>query len=510
MKRKVLSLLLCLSLLVLTFSPANFVFAEDAALQENTEPFITLDCVNYTNVAPLSSTVPARRKMNKLSGVKNGTDNSGIETSKTMTTNEDGTYTLRLESYVTGSTMTSVTQKPTDTVLVLDTSGSMSDFINVADKGSVANLDPKYADYYKWHDGLVWRDMRYQNGQWQYASLLGWKDCGDSWFGNAAGIQKINALKIAVNDFIDSASEKEGDNRIAIVTYASNSTISNQLTSVPDDANELKDTINGLRASGATAADNGMQNAQTIINSISPDRDSNKVVIMFTDGEPNHQNGFDFNVANDTISASKSMKDKGTTVYTIGVVEGADPTNYTSNINKYLHHVSSNYPNAESMDRSGNLNPNADPFHGGKSYYLSADNLQSLSDIFQSISDEIGGASVTLGTDTVVKDVISDYFQLPAGVDTSRIIVKTADCNEFSGDIPVWMNEQTVGLTAAIDGKTVSVSGFDFSENWVGMNEATGAVHPGKKLIIEIPVKPRNGFIGGNAVPHQRQRFRHL
>ena len=128
-KGKVLSLLLAMSVSVAALVPANAVVAQGAAEQESTA---TLDCVNYTNVAPLSSVVPTVRKMNKLTDAKIGTDNPGIETSKTVTKNEDGTYTLRLESYVTGSTMTSVTQKPTDTVLVLDTSGSMKEYINIS------------------------------------------------------------------------------------------------------------------------------------------------------------------------------------------------------------------------------------------------------------------------------------------------------------------------------------------------------------------------------------------
>ncbi|MCI9414045.1 MAG: VWA domain-containing protein [Clostridiales bacterium] len=502
-KGKVLSLLLAMSVSVAALVPANAVVAQGAAEQESTA---TLDCVNYTNVAPLSSVVPTVRKMNKLTDAKIGTDNPGIETSKTVTKNEDGTYTLRLESYVTGSTMTSVTQKPTDTVLVLDTSGSMKEYINVADKGSLNILDPQYASYYKWKvlGGAVWLDMQYQNDKWQYnIPILGWQDCDSTWLGDTVGIKKINAIKIAANDFIDLTSQMEGDNQIAIVTYASSSTIKNQLTPVPDGADALKNTINSLQENGATAADYGMQNAQKIIDDIPADRDSNKVVIMFTDGDPNHGSGFDASVANDTVSASKSMKNKGTTVYTIGVVEGADPTDYNLNINKYLHHVSSNYPNAESMTNGGTLNPNADPYNGGKSYYLSADNLQSLSDIFQSISDEIGGASVTLGTETVVKDVISDYFQLPAGADASKIAVKMADCYAFDGETPVWTNEKPVTLIPTIDAdrKTIRVNGFDFSKNWVGKNTSSGEVHPGKKLIIEIPIERRDGFIGGNTVP---------
>lgn len=428
-----------------------------------------------------------------------GADNPGVETSKTVKANDDGTYTLRLESYVTGETTTTTTQKPTDTVLVLDTSGSMEDYINVADKGSVADLDPQYAEYYKWNGGVFWHDMRYQDGKWQYESLLGWKDCGDSWFGDAAGIQKINALKIAANEFIDSTAAKEGDNRIAIVTYDSSAYTENGLTSVPEGTQSLKNTIDDLEAGGATAADYGMEAAERIINGISPDRDSVKTVVMFTDGEPNHGNGFNTGVANATIKASKDMKDKGTTVYTVGVFDSADPKDYSHRFNKYLHHVSSNYPDAESMEYGGYLNPKADPFNGGKSYYMAADNLQSLSDIFESISDEIGGAAAELDENTVVQDVISDYFQLSK--EANNVVVKTADCNRFEGDSPVWENEQIVDLVPTVDGRTIRVSGFDFSENWVGKNETTGAVHPGKKLIIEIQVELREGFLGGNNVP---------
>ena len=454
----------------------------------------------------LSAVIPASLAYAQGPGSGNeGADTEGVETSKTVVDNGDGTYTLRLESYVTGETTTTTTQKPTDTVLVLDTSGSMDDYMDVAKQGSLSDLDPQYADYYGWKvlDGIVYCDMRYNNGKWQYYVGLGalgsWYDCDTTWFGDTVGIKKIDALKIAANEFIDSTAAKEGDNRIAIVTYATGATTRNQLTDVSTGSDSLKGTINGLRANGATNADYGMQEAEGIINGISSDRDSVKTVVMFTDGEPNHGNGFDTSVANATISAAKDMKDAGATVYTVGVFESADPTDYSDRFNKYLHHVSSNYPDAESMEYGGYLNPKADPFNGGKSYYMAADNLQSLSDIFESISDEIGGAAAELDENTVVQDVISDYFQLSK--EANNVVVKTADCNSFEGDSPVWENVQIVDLVPAVDGRTIRVSGFDFSENWVGKNETTGEVHPGKKLIIEILVEPRAGFLGGNNVP---------
>ena len=93
----------------------------------------------------------------------------------------------------------------------------------------------------------------------------------------------------------------------------------------------LKNTVSGLSADGSTAADYGMNAAQTVLNNA--DENSTKVVVMFTDGDPNHYNGFDENVANDTISIAKNIKTNGATVYTIGMRDGADDTFPVANYN---------------------------------------------------------------------------------------------------------------------------------------------------------------------------------
>lgn len=486
--------------------------AEDTTDIAVDEELPVLNCANFTNVAPLMSAQSPVRKMLARTTEKAGTDNASVETSKTVTKNDNGTYTLRLETYVTGATQTVVTQKPTDIVLVLDTSGSMDEYIKVTNDKNLDSLNPKYAQYYRylyWQVGdHLWEksphEMQYVDGKWQYKNYQNvWTDFEGNtwnWQDDDISILKLDALKIAANEFIDSTADKNGDNQIAIVTYADGSTIKNGLRAVPENAEILKTTIKNLSAGGATYADDGMKDALEVIKGIPENRDSNKVVVFFTDGEPNHGNGFDRTVANTTVNYSKQIKDKGATVYSIGVVEGADPTNDTKDINKYLHRVSSNYLDATTY-QNGTLNPNASPFNGGKSYYLSADNLASLQEIFENISDEVGGASIKLDSSTVVKDIISDYFKLPEGTDASKIVVKTADCKSFNGDTPVWTNEQTVPLNPAIDGKTVTVKGFDFSENWVGKNKTDNTVHAGKKLIIEIPIVPEDSFLGGNNVP---------
>ena len=467
-----------------------------AYLELRFPPYEFLSCVNDTVAASLvQAAIPRRMMFRTFAATQN---DSGLETSKTVVKNEDDSYTLRLEAYATGATYTTETSKPTDIVLVLVTSGSMDEYISVADKNSVANLDPQYANYYKWNGGLMWHDMRYQDGKWQYHSVLGWKNCGDSWFGNNAGIKKIDALKIAVDGFLDSTAQNSGDNRVALVTYASGASTKKDLT---NDFTSVKNNVWELTANGATYADDGMANAKAIIDGIPANRDSNKVVIMFTDGEPNHGNGFNRTVANTTISTSKQMKDNGVTVYTVGVMEGANNADTTSDFNRYMNYVSSNYPEATSMDKGGDKYDHPD----GGNYYLTADNLETLKEIFQSISNEVGGASnSTLDTSTVLKDIISDSFQLPDGADANSIAVYTANCTAINNGVPTFGKDQSSGLSARIaeDGRTITVSGFDYSANYVGQNTTTGELHnPGKKLVVEIPIKVRTGFLGGNNVP---------
>lgn len=474
-----------------------------AYLELRFPPYEFLSCVNNTVAAPLvQAAIPRRMMFRAFAATQN---DSGLETSKTVVKNADGSYTLRLEAYATGATYTTETSKPTDIVLVLDTSGSMGDYIPVASKDTVADLDPKYADYYKWLalGGYAALDMRYQNGKWQYKTVsysypfYQWVDCGNSWTGNSAGIKKIDALKIAVDGFLNSTAQNGGDNRVALVTYASGATTVNDLT---DNFTSVKGNVEKLTANGATYADAGMSNAKAIVEGIPPERDSNKVVIMFTDGEPNHGSGFVPEVANAAIATSKDMKGKGVTVYTVGVMEGANNADTTSDFNRYMNYVSSNYPDAKSMDSSGEKYEHPD----GGNYYLTADNLKALEEIFKSISNEVGGASnSTLDTSTVLKDIISDSFQFPDGADASSIAVYTANCTAINNGVPTFGADEASGLSASIaaDGRTITVSGFDYSANYVGQNTTTGELHnPGKKLVVEIPIKVRTGFLGGNNV----------
>lgn len=281
-------------------------------------------------------------------------DTAASHATKTLTPNNDGTYNLSIN--VKGSSTSSSSQEvtPVDIVLVLDVSGSMDE--------------------------------------------------------SMTGTTKMNALKSAVNSFLDSTAaqnEKISDDNskihVSLVKFAGTQTTdvgdnmyregwnrynySQIVSDFTTDMSGLKTSVSRLRAAGATSADYGMSLAQSQLNSNSARSGAQKYVIFFTDGEPNHSNGFESSVANSAISAARNLKSKGTTIYSIGVLSDADPSadpksQHTSPVNKYMQAVSSNYPNAESYTSLGDGNYR-------KGYYKSATSSSELSLIFADIFNDI-------------------------------------------------------------------------------------------------------------------------
>lgn len=226
--------------------------------------------------------------------------------------------------------------------------------------------------------------------------------------------KRIDALKNAANHFIDTIAEQNKNvkdaskqHQVAIVKFAGEqadkvgndtyysdegylynySQTMQKLTACSGGGVEgLKGTINSIKPNGATRADNGMELAKGIT---SGREDAQKVVVFFTDGKPTRRSDFSPTVANNAIAAAKAMKDEGATVYTIGIFDGADPsadpTSYkTSDENKFMHAMSSNYPKATSYT-SGKLGDRV----AGATYYKSAANAAELDQVFADISSAI-------------------------------------------------------------------------------------------------------------------------
>ena len=257
-------------------------------------------------------------------------------------------------------------------------------------------------------------------------------------------------------------------------------------------------SIGALSAEGGTLTNLGLEMGNGIFgaNPIAEGEKRNRVVIVFSDGVPGWK-GYDSNTANSAITQAGTAKNTyGATVYSIGIFPGADATsagnqngNETEKANWFMQRVSSNtqYPQSPS-------------------YYLSAADAGTLNSIFQQISSQIetGGAETTLGSETVVKDIISPYFTLPAGTTASGIRIDTYACTGKDGNTYTWSSTSggNGGASAKVNGDQVSVTGFNFSENWCGTEtDAHGnTTVRGKKLVISFEVSPKSGFLGGNNV----------
>lgn len=267
----------------------------------------------------------------------------------------------------------------------------------------------------------------------------------------------------------------------------------------------VSNAIGALAASGATQTNLGLDMAQRILsaNPVQASEKRNRVVIVFTDGAPTSFNGFEKDVADNAITYAGTIKTTGATVYTIGIFAGANATSAGTEPTGDLDQDSSSLNSACNWFMQQVSSNNGTP--RTPSYYLSAADTGSLSNIFQQISDNIetGGSSSTLTEESVVRDIISPQFTLPAGATAADITLETYACTGKDGDTYTWrQNDTAMGATATIDGNNVSVTGFNFSDNYVGTVTNNGIVtYRGHKLVIRFSVKPQPGFLGGNNVP---------
>lgn len=360
-------------------------------------------------------------------------------------------------------------------------------------------------------------------------------------YSSSAGGTRLNALKNAATTFANAVAAKaagaDGDistpadnvnHRIAVVGFASGqyyngtnynygntevfvgsnqykygSAAQGQYGNAFQDMNtstgvgNVSASIGTLSADGGTLTNLGLEMGNGIFgaNPIAEGEKRNRVVIVFSDGVPGWS-GYDSNTANSAITQAETAKNTyGATVYSIGIFPGADATsagnqngNETEKANWFMQQVSSNNGTPQSP-----------------SYYLSAADAGTLNSIFQQISDQIetGGTTSTLTSDAVVKDIISPQFTLPAGTTAANITVKTYACTgKNANDDYTWSNNNsTMGATASISGDQVNVTGFNFSENYVGtVTENGNTTYRGHKLVISFKVQPKAGFLGGNEV----------
>lgn len=563
MKKRILSLVLCAALLL---SLCLFMGAGVVGDAPATEDFVP--AVNFTNVAPLvqanaqAANSPARaaqlRAVSAAPAAPERVQQDALVTSKTATLNADGSYKIRLESYSTGTVTQQTTTKPTDIVLVLDQSGSMAEKFSQVSRANADKEAGKTEGAYLTPND---EELRYKDGTWEYYHDGFFGGRWEAYSGNTFYSSRLLALKTAATTFVNQvskeATENNVDHRIAIVGFSSdgynnteiltgcavNNNNGVQYVAKPSSGTSrdyskyisacgtalvtpqsAKAAINYLEAAGGTETDKGMQMAKDILDNDSKKNDDrNRVVVLFTDGVPliyTYENEYNSQSttdrANRAISISNGICDKAT-VYTVGVFSGANgdlsnglPANTgnwngANKPNRFMHLVSSNYPDATAMNVTGEKNSS---LKNDDSYYLSAGDAATLNSIFEKIGNNISAPSIELGEEAQVRDIVSPYFTAPANADGITVYAEKAT---YSGGEYTWTRDDTyTGMTAAVNGSTVTVTGFDYDANFVsetGRKETNpkenGDFH-GRRLVVEFNVTVKPEFLGGNYVPTNR------
>ena len=538
-------------------------------------------------------------------------EDPGIQVVKEVNVLDDGTYTVDLEAFATGTVEFSEETVPVDLILVLDVSGSMAENINTYSytaRNSQAYSYDGYGNntyYYQHTNGNYYPVVRERTGYTgnrrynlhytvgsttYYLSGTGVTTTNPSVQGSGSTIwtgvlytrrtvssqTKLSALQTAVNNFIDVVAEKNQEildkdsnapdkelSRVSIVKLAYNRAETNYADYVPANTTYaqgntrynytqvFKDltvvreadlntantgwhaSVNALTASGATSADYAMGYANAVYNKNHTgdfaERDT--VIVMFTDGEPNHQSGFDNAVARDTVNTSKTLKDKGVKVFTVAVYDDANPADDPGevNINQYLHAVSSNYKTATAANSGWTITWGARTMKADgvtkDDYYFAASSAEELDKIFTAIAQSSAGTTSQVGAQSVMKDIVSSSFTLPEGADISTIQVSIVPWDSTTHDWSTsvkyttdqWKTEcmnylrpevteheqENVAVTISEDGKTIDITGFDYATHFQATNHADedhdGANVQTAKIVVTFPIQARPSAVtGGN------------
>ncbi len=494
----------------------------------NLDEEIVTPPADYSAVGPLMPAVTVQSVRRMLRAAPAPQAENGLILNKEAIYDEaTGKTKITLEAYTTGTVTTSSKSTPVDVVLVLDESGSMADKINqytkVYELYSSKDYYVKSGDSYikvSWCNGGLFGshdDGWYTGGHFvihwgtRYDPMTSATDTNSShvqfYEASATSMSKNAALVAAAKEFANKvyndAVTNEVDHRISVIGFSGNNASEIKVGLTNDIRNNLTDVTNaidGLKTNGGTYIEDGLANAETAFRNATPTSAAQRkrVVVIFTDGVPGSGTWNNETIngsANPAINSAYTLKNTfGATVYSIGMLNDANPElpindkdDAAARTNKFLHYLSSNYPDATSMSNGGS--------GSNQGYYLSASDTASLTAIFEKISQEIATPSIPLDSTTVIKDIIAPSFTVPAN--TSDIKLYTEDYNgtEFDGG-----RDAATGVTPVISGDTISVNGFDFNANFVSATAKPNGGGFGKKLIIEFEIETKEGFLGGNNV----------
>lgn len=399
-----------------------------------------------------------------------------VESDKTVSVKDYNARTYQVDLTASSKATQAVTKTtPYDIVMVLDTSGSMGDNLYKYTEYT-GTLNANYFNnenrYFVKTDDKIYQSLNYNSGYYGN-SYWYYKDANSNTVrvtqGGSTKIYtrtsdgtKMAALQNAAKAFVSNVKQKNPDSRISIVSFSGSASIedSNEkyLLRVGDSKATIDSWIDELDADGATNTADGLKKAKEVFSSSEKWADVNqtdgrkKMVVFLTDGVPTTHSDYSDTVASNAVThASDIKREYEADIYSLGIFDAAGSNGKLSDasiakINTFMTDVASD-----------------------ASKYMTADSIESLYNIFNSITENMPN-SVT----ATITDVIDSRFELTA---------KQKDTFAKRSDVQVTYN----------DNGTTTVTWTDTT-----VNSKTGDT-PGWHETIEI--KAKDDFIGGNMIP---------
>ena len=544
MKKRILSLVLCAAMLLSmclflgagVMDDASDAPAESTAAAQVQEP----QTVVYTAAGPFLPAVSVQPVLRAVRASGANELKDGLNLSKTATANADGSYKIRMEAYTTGTVTTTTSIAPCDIVLVLAQSGSMAYNFD-GNKTSTDSARRQYAMKQAVNTFIEAVADKYNAEKSDHriavvtfgtnaSTLMDWTlvtpaetDTAESPSGEIALKAKINGLP----------SEPEGATNVADgmkqaetlmgsgYNYTGSNTTRQKVVvlftdGVPTQQSDFDTTV----ANGAIQSAKALKDAGATVYSVGIFNGANPGQLYGDEVTTKHFGVFPCTGEVGQLWGATDMgkNSKGNDFVSADIPAG----------NRFLNYLSSNFDSANIGLQRGAFDKTqvqgydenvkrgdwdnlwwVEDVEGYKitqnfqrasaSYYLTANDSASLDKIFTTISQNVGSTNIDLDSKTVIRDVVTPYFTLPEN--TSDIHVYTADCTGAGPAFGARVEAGYVKPSIDPESRTVSVTGFDFNENYVTEKPRDPGSTYGKKLIVEFVVKRSAGFVGGNNVP---------
>lgn len=449
----------------------------------------------WTVEVPTGSTTATLKdsKGNTVTSIINETPeeiiNSSMVASKTAKVKDWDQRTYDITINATSTSTSTITQTKTpiaDIMLVLDVSGSMeySIYSYVADNTSEGRSGLDIKGTYYIYTNNSYRQMKYYSGYGWYVG----NSKADNYSNNCkiyTRQTRLDALKTAVNQFIDDTAKKSPKSKIGITVFSSKgygdhgrSVALGEVGSEDSTkVTELKKFVNELEANGGTDPWVGLSDAK---DKLDAEKDKNpKYVVLFTDGKPTGGGAeWDTDAQRDAEKQASELRtgNRGEvekkkdpyTVYTIGFALDDRAKTFLSG----GEYDKKKYPGIASSSECAKT----------------ADDAASLTQIFQSISGSIS-ENIDI-TGATITDVIDKRFEIMDQDENGNYKVITD--KDFNQEHKYTL--QNGGVVTKREDGTYQVQWTDQTIKYTGNAKEDGWSQT-------ITVKAKDSFIGGNNIP---------